>query len=84
MDWMKVLTRTMALVPEAIAGAEALPGNRTGEQKKAAAVEIVGVAIDVANAVSTKHIADADGFTAGLGQIIDGVVACLNASVWAK
>jgi hypothetical protein len=34
--------------------------------------------------VSTQQIANADGFTAGLGQIVDGVVACLNASIWAK
>lgn len=81
---MKVLARGMALVPEAVQGTESLFSNQTGEQKKAAAVEIVGAAIDVVNAVSAKHIADADGFTAGLGQIIDGVVACLNASVWAK
>ena len=84
MDFLKILARAMALVPEAIQDTEELLGKRTGEQKKAAAVEIVGAAIDVANAVSAKHIADADGFTAGLGQIIDGVVACLNASVWAK
>ena len=68
MDLLRVLARAIAVVPEAIAGAEALPGNRTGEQKKAAAVEIVGVAINVANAMSAKYIADADGFTAGLGR----------------
>jgi hypothetical protein len=31
-----------------------------------------------------KHIADADKFSAGLSTLIDGVVMCLNASVWAK
>ena len=56
----------------------------TTDGEKAAAVEIVGAAINLAKAVSLKHIADADKFTAGLSQIIDGVVDCLNASMWAK
>jgi hypothetical protein len=38
----------------------------------------------MADAVSTKQIADADKFTAGLNLIVDGVVACLNASLWAE
>jgi hypothetical protein len=47
-------------------------------------LEIVGAAINIADAVSTQQVADAETFTAGLGQIVDGVVACLNASIWAK
>jgi hypothetical protein len=31
-----------------------------------------------------KHIADSGKFTEGLSMTIDGVVMCLNASVWAK
>ena len=84
MDFMKLFVRGIALLPGAIEGVEALSGKRTGEQKKAAALEVVGGAIEVANAVSLKHVADSEKFTAGLGLIIDGVVACLNASVWAK
>jgi hypothetical protein len=34
--------------------------------------------------VTMKHIADADKFTEGLSTLIDGVVMCLNASLWAK
>jgi hypothetical protein len=59
-------------------------GRKPGEQKKAAAVEIVGSAINIADAVTMKHIADADKFTEGLSTLIDGVVMCLNASLWAK
>jgi len=47
-------------------------------------VELVGAAINITDAVTNKHIADAERFTAGLSAIIDGVVECLNASVWAK
>ena len=38
----------------------------------------------MADAVSAKQIADSTKFTAGLNLIVDGVVACLNASIWAK
>ena len=84
MDFMKLFLRSIALVPGVVQGVESLFGVETGAQKKAAAVEIVGAAINLAKAVSLKHIADADKFTAGLSQIIDGVVDCLNASMWAK
>jgi len=38
----------------------------------------------MADAVSTKQIADSTKFTGGLNLIVDGVVECLNASIWAK
>jgi len=38
----------------------------------------------VPNAVESKQIGDAEKFTEGLGKVIDGVVECLNASVWKK
>jgi hypothetical protein len=84
MDFMKLFLRSIALVPGVIQGVESLFGEKSGMQKKAAALEIVGTAIDLANAVTLKHIADSSKFTAGLNQIIDGVVDCMNASVWSK
>jgi hypothetical protein len=84
MEFMTVFLRGITLLPGVIQGTEGLLGAKTGEQKKAAALEVVGAAINIADAVSTRKIADAEGFTAGLGQIVDGVVACLNASLWAK
>jgi len=72
------------LLPGVVQGTEALFGAESGEQKKAAAVEIVGAAINVADAVTMKQIADSDKFTEGLSMTIDGVVMCLNASLWAK
>jgi hypothetical protein len=41
-------------------------------------------ALSLTDAVANKNIVDPDKFRDGLGKIIDGVVACLNASVWAK
>jgi hypothetical protein len=84
MNFLKLFLRSIALVPGVVQGTEALFGAKTGEQKKKAAIEIVGSAINIADAVSMKHIADADKFTEGLNTLIDGVVMCLNASLWAK
>jgi hypothetical protein len=41
------------------------------------------VVLNLDEAVSNKDIVDVDKFRSGLGQIIDGTVQCLNASVWA-
>ena len=84
MDFLKIFFQAMTFLPGVIQGTEAMFGKETGEQKKKAALEIVGAAINVTDAVTNRHIADADRFTAGLGAIVDGVVTCLNASVWAK
>jgi hypothetical protein len=84
MSFLKLFFRTIALLPGVIQGTEALFGQGTGEQKKKAALEIVGTAINITDAVTKKQIADSDRFTAGLSAIIDGVVTCLNASIWAN
>lgn len=84
MDFLKIFLRSLAFLPAALHGTEALIGQGAGEQKKKAAMEIVGAALNITDAVASKQIVDADRFTTGLGSIIDGVVECLNASVWAK
>ncbi len=84
MDFLKLFFRSISLLPGVIHGTEAMFGIESGEQKKKAALEIVGAAIHITDAVTDKRIADPERFTAGLGAIIDGVVMCLNASVWAK
>jgi hypothetical protein len=84
MNFLKLFLRSIALLPGVVQGTEALFGAESGEQKKKAALEIVGAAINVADAVTMKHIADSGKFTEGLGMTIDGVVTCLNASLWAK
>ena len=50
MDFMKLFLRSIALVPGVIQGVESMFGEKTGAQKKAATVEIVGAAINVAMA----------------------------------
>jgi hypothetical protein len=84
MNFIKIFLRGIALLPSLIQGVESLFGAKTGEQKKDAALSVVSSAINVTDAVTQKQIVDADGFTAGLSTVIDGVVACLNASIWHK
>lgn len=84
MEFLQVFLRAVMLLPGIVQGVEALYGAKTGQQKREAAVEMVGAAISVVDAVGNKTIVDSAKFTEALGVIVDGVVACLNASVWAK
>jgi hypothetical protein len=83
-NFLKLFLRAIGLIPGVVQGTEALFGAKNGEKKKAAALEIVGAAINMADAVTMKHIADSEKFTEGLSSVIDGVVECLNASLRAK
>ena len=70
MNFLKLFLRGVALLPSVI--------------QSVAALSIVQATIGVADAVQQKTVVDASGFTKGLGAIVDGVVACLNASLWNK
>lgn len=84
MNFLVLFLRGVALLPSVIQGVESLFGAKTGAQKKEAALSIVTSAINVTNAIEQKTIVDPTSFTAALGAIVDGIVACLNASIWHK
>jgi hypothetical protein len=84
MIFLADLLRGVSFIPAIVHGAEGLFGSKTGNEKKQSALSFVGAALGVAGAVENKQIVDSDKFSAGLGKVIDGVVDCLNASVWAK
>ncbi len=84
MNFLSVFLRGISVLPSVIQGVESLYGAKTGEQKKAAALDVVSSAVKMTDAVTNKTIVNADSFTAGLGTVIDGVVTCLNASIWSK
>jgi hypothetical protein len=84
MNFLKLFLRTLAVLPSIIQGVEHLYGAKTGAEKRDAAIAIVDSAINVADAATSKQIVDSTKFTAALGVIVDGVVACLNASIWSK
>ena len=84
MKFLMIFLRGLALLPSLVQGMEGLYGAKSGPQKRQAAIEMVGSAINMVDAVSEKTIVDPEAFTAALGVIVDGVVACLNASLWTK
>ena len=63
---------------------EGLFGHRNGIDKKSTALMLVQNAIGATDAIAGKDVVDAGKFQDGLGKVIDGVVQCLNSSVWAK
>lgn len=84
LSFLPLFLRGIAVLPSLITGVEALFGAKTGVDKRQAVIDVAGAAINIVDLVADKQILDPNGFTAGLGQIVDGVVACLNASMWRK
>ncbi len=84
MIFLASLLRGISFVPAIVHGIEALLGSKTGGEKKQAVLSFVSAALGMKDAVANKHIVDEDRFNSGLNKVIDGVVDCMNASVWAK
>jgi hypothetical protein len=84
MIFLATLLRGISFVPAIVHGIEALLGGKSGGEKKQAVLSFVGAALGITDAVANKQIVDGDKFNTGLGKVIDGVVDCMNASVWAK
>jgi hypothetical protein len=84
MNFLAKLLQGISLVPSVVNGVEGLFGTKTGNDKKNAALTFVQSAISATDAVANKQIVDPAKFSDGLGKVIDGVVGCLNASVWSK
>jgi len=74
----------ISFVPALVQGIEGLFGNRSGAEKKDAALSFVSAALSLRDAVTSRQIVDEAKFKDGLGKIIDGTVQCLNSSIWAK
>ena len=84
MNFLAILLRGISFIPAIVHGIEALFGSKSGADKKDAALNFASAALSMTDAVANKNIIDPDKFRDGLGKVIDGVVECLNASVWAK
>ena len=84
MNFLAKLLQGISLAPSVVHGVEGLLGAQNGADKRNAALNFVQSAMSVTDAVADKQIVDPAKFSDGLGKVIDGVVACLNASVWAK
>jgi hypothetical protein len=83
-NFLNKLLQGISFLPSIVNAVEGLFGSRSGSQKKDAALGFISAALSLGEALSDKQVVDEDKFRDGLSKIIDGVVQCLNASVWAK
>ncbi len=84
MNFLSKLLQGISYLPAIVTGIEGFFGSKSGDQKKEAALSFVSAALQLSEAVSSREIVDEDKFRDGLSKIIDGTVACLNASSWGK
>ena len=84
MGFMTKLLKAIAFLPAIITGIEPLFGGGGGDQKKNAAVSLIGTIIGVSESIAAKDIMDENGFQEGLKKAIDGMVQMLNSSIWYK
>jgi hypothetical protein len=78
------ILQCVQFVPAAVHSVEVLFAHKSGQEKKDAALALVGEAVGISGSFCNQPISDDAKFKDGLGKIIDGVVQCLNASAWAK
>jgi hypothetical protein len=64
--------------------AEGLFGHKSGNDKKNTALTLAANTIQMTDAIAGNEILDPGKFQDGLGKVIEGVVQCLNSSVWSK
>jgi hypothetical protein len=84
MNFLAKLLQGITFIPAIVTGVEGVFGAKSGANKKAAALSFVQTALSATDAIADKNIVDPNKFQDGLSKVIDGVVACMNASAWAK
>ncbi|MFZ0814373.1 MAG: hypothetical protein WAM78_02580 [Candidatus Sulfotelmatobacter sp.] len=84
MDFLSQLLRGIAFVPALVNGIEGLFVNKPGAEKKDAAMSFLQNALSTVDAVAAREIINPEKFKEGISMIIDGTVACLNASTWCR
>lgn len=84
MNFLSQLLRGIAFVPALVSGIESLFGNKSGPEKKDAAMLFLQNALSTVDAIAAREIIDPENFRNGISKIIDGTVQCLNASTWCK
>jgi hypothetical protein len=84
MNFLSQLLRGIAFVPALVSGIEGLFGNKSGAEKKDAAMSFLQNALAMTDAIAAREIVEPDKFREGISKIIDGTVQCLNASTWTK
>ena len=77
---LRLLPVLLPAVFDAVKLVEKLFGGGKGSEKRGVAVEIVKLVILAAEGLSGKDLVENEAFAAAVGQIVDGVVAALNAT----
>jgi hypothetical protein len=83
-NFLSKLLQGISFLPSIVSAVEGLFGSKSGSQKKDAALGFISAALNLGDAITDKQVVDAAKFQEGLSKVIDGVVQCLNSSVWAK
>ncbi len=83
MDFVAKLLQGLSVIPAVVNGIEGLLGNRSGAEKKTAALSFRDATLSISEALGNRQITDEAKFRDGMGKIVDGAVECLNASAWA-
>jgi hypothetical protein len=84
MNFLSKLLQAIGFIPGIVTTVEGLLGHKGGEEKKDAVMTFLQTALSAGDALMSQEIVDQAKFRAGLSAIVDGVVECFNASVWAK
>ena len=84
MNFLNQVLRGIAFIPALVNGIEGLFGSKSGPEKKDAAMSFLQNALAMSDAIAAREIVNPEQFKNGISSIIDGVVACMNSSSWAK
>ncbi len=84
MNFLPTLLQGISLIPALVQALEGVFGAKSGVSKKAAALSFIQNAVSATGPAAANYIVDNTRFQDGLSKVIDGVVECLNASVWAE
>lgn len=84
MKFVSKLLQGVSFLPSIVSAVEGLFGSKSGTQKKDAALGgFISAALNLGDALTEKQVVDSETFRDELSKVIDGVVQCLNESVWA-
>lgn len=67
-------------LPSLVMDIERIHAGKSGADKKAAAMELIGHSLGIVEATSPAHAAQINAVAVGVGAAIDGIVAALNAA----
>ena len=83
MDFAAKLLQGLSFLPAVVNGIQGLFGDRSGQEKKTAALSFLETTLSIGEALGARNITDEAKFRDGLSKMVDGAVECLTASAWA-